>query len=406
MSLIYFGMNNKTKNIMKKLYVLFVAILFATTVFSQTSGEQINELIEFLSSSGKSKESIKEIIKGSIDEPDLYNDLWKKLVEEAMNQDSSQWEFLNDLNIEFKTFQAADSSSSSLGFSYDFDFDYAKFEKKGNSRVSNSFGLTAKGNVAFKKEMNPNDFLETNLNYSFSKFIGGVINKNNDEYYEKLNIIEDSLVTFENPNSAEAMKLWNNFGKYLTFSNQYYYSISPKIVFESNQDFSQTQFAPGVTFNFGAKAWNKNSTLSKLNIFDYPFAILRVITKTDNSFTTYGSTIPVLQLGFDYVVPQNDTIREHLIDNKDPFPRIRIESSFRTLVSRIGKENIFFNAKIRYYQEISAPTEIKNQSLDEHFYFVMSLQSSKGFFVSYANGKLPFDSRNDEVYSLGFNYRF
>lgn len=403
---IYFGVNNKTNFIMKNIFILFVAVLFATSSFSQVSGKQINELIEFLSSSGKSEESIKEIIKGSIDEPELYNELWKKLVYEAMNQDSSKWEFLNDLNVEFKTFQSADSSSSSLGFSYDFDFDYAKFKKRDNSRISNSFGLTAKGNIAFKKEMNPNDFLETNINYSYSKFIGGVINKSNEEYFEKLNTIEDSLVNFENPNSAEAMRLWNKFGNYLTFSNQYYYSISPKIGFESNQDFSQTQFVPGVTLNLGVKAWNKENTLSKLNILDYPFAILRVITKTDNTFTRYGSTIPVLQLGFDYIIPQNDTIREQLIDNKDPFPRMKIESSFRTLVSRIGKENIFFNANIRYYHEINAPSGIKNENLDEHFYFVMALQSSKGFFVSYADGKLPFDARNDEVYSIGFNYKF
>jgi len=386
--------------------MLFVAILIATMGYSQISGEQIYELIKTLSSSGKSEETIKEIIKGSIDEPDLYNDLWKKLVEEAINQDSSKWEFLNDLNIEFKTFQSADSSSSSLGFSYNFDFDYAKFEKRGTSRISKSFGLTTKGNVTFKKKINPNDFLETNINYSYSQFIGGVINKSNDEYFTRLNEIEDSLVNFENPYSTEALKLWNEFGKYLTFSNQYYYSISPKIGFESNQDFTQTQFVPGAYLNLGAKAWNKNNILSKFNVFDYPFAILRVVTKTDNSITPYGSTIPVLQLGFDYVVPQNDTIRENLIDNNDPFPRVKIESSFRTLVSRIGEENIFFNANIRYYQEINAPSEIKSQHLDEHFYFVMSLQSSKGFFVSYANGKLPFDSRKDEVYSIGFNYKF
>ena len=42
----------------------------------------------------------------------------------------------------------------------------------------------------------------------------------------------------------------------------------------------------------------------------------------------------------------------------------------------------------------------------EYFYFVMALQSTSGFYVSYAKGTLPFDARNDEVYAVGFHYKF
>ena len=70
------------------------------------------------------------------------------------------------------------------------------------------------------------------------------------------------------------------------------------------------------------------------------------------------------------------------------------------------KENIFFNANIRYYQELNAESEIISADLDDHIYFVMALQSSSGFYVSYANGKLPFDAKNNEIYSIGFNYKF
>jgi hypothetical protein len=166
------------------------------------------------------------------------------------------------------------------------------------------------------------------------------------------------------------------------------------------------QFTPGLAADLGAKAWNNKNTLAYINIFDYPFALLRLITGTDKKFTPYGSTIPTAQLVFDYVIPTSDTIRKNLAGNLDPFPRIKFETSFRTFITRIKKENIFFNADFRYYQELSAPDAIVQAGLDHHIYFVMALQSSSGFYVSYANGKLPFDATNDEVYSIGFNFKF
>jgi len=392
---------------LNKILYTVIASLITLSSYSQVSGEQLDKLIENLKLSGKSEEVINQVLNGAIDDPELYNDIWKKLVAEAMRNDSSKWKFLNDLNAEFKTFQTADSSQSSLGISYDFNFNYAKFQEKNPSkRISNSLGLVAKGNIAFDKAVNPNDFLETNLNYSYSKYNGGIVKQSDDAVFTRLNEIEDSLVNLKDPGSKKAMQLWNNFGKYITYSNQYYYSISPKFGLESNQDFSKTQFTPGVQVNLGIKSWDKKSKLSKLNIFDYPFALLRLITGTDKSFTPYGSTLPTVRVGIDYVIPQNDTIRELLVDNLDPFPRFTVESGFKTFISRFKKENIFFNANIRYYYELDADSDIQEANLDEHFYFVVALQSSNGLFVSYANGKLPFDAINDEVYSIGFNYNF
>jgi hypothetical protein len=163
---------------------------------------------------------------------------------------------------------------------------------------------------------------------------------------------------------------------------------------------------PGITIDLGIKAWNENNLLSKLNILDYPFAMLRLITSTDKRFTPYGSTLPTFQFSIDYVIPQNDTIRKQLVNNLNPFPRFKFETGFKTLVSNIKNDNIFFSANFRYYQEIKAPKEIVAAKLDMQMYFVMAIESSNGFYVSYANGKLPFDAKNDEVYSIGFNYKF
>ena len=189
-------------------------------------------------------------------------------------------------------------------------------------------------------------------------------------------------------------------------SNQYYYSFSPKFALESNQDFSKKQFTPGISIDLGAKAWNTKNTLSYLNIVDYPFALLRYITGTDKEFTVYGSTLPTVQLTFDYVIPSSDTTRNNLTGKLKPYPRIKFETGFRTFITRITSENIFFNANYRYYRELNAPEAIKRANLSTDSYFVMALQSTSGFFVSYANGKLPFDAKSDEIYSIGFNYKF
>lgn len=434
---------------MKKILLILITSLITTISYSQISSNQINKLIEKLKNGWYndveiqtkvdsitkelnakgitdsktiatmiepiikgmkfyklSEEEIKIVTYGIIQNPDLYNNLWKYFIDQALMLDSTKWKLLKDLNIQFKTFQTTEIPNSSLGFTYDFNFDFAKFKEHNKNRISNSFGISAKGNVAFKKEFNPVDFLETKIHYNYSHFIGGVVSKKDTAIFSKLNRIEDKLVYEKDMQSESATALWAEFGENLELSNQYYYSLSPKFALESNQDFSKKQFTPGLTIDLGTKAWNSKNNLSFLNVFDYPFAVLRYITGTDKKFTVYGSTIPTVQFTFDYVFPSNDTIRENLTGNLDPFKRIKFETSFRTFITRVKKENIFFNANYRYYQEINAPKEIIKANLEINSYLVMALQSTSGFYVSYANGKLPFDAKNDEIYSLGFNYKF
>jgi hypothetical protein len=389
-----------------KYLILTSFLIVATSSYCQVSNNQINDLVKVLRANLKSDEEIKVVIDGIINDPALYNSLWKNFVDQAVIKDTVKWQWLNDLNIQFKTFQTEDNPNASLGFTYDFNFDYASFKRHGQNRRSNKFSFSATGNVAFKSELNPVDFLETKVNYSYANFSGGVVTRADTSVFTKLNQIEDALVREKNPQSAKAIALWDEFGKYLTLSNQYYYAFSPKFSLESNQDFSKTQFTPGLAIDLGAKAWNNNSTLAKFNIFDYPFALIRYIVGTDKKFTVYGSTIPIVQVAFDYVLPSSDSVRNALEGNLDPFPRIKIESGFRTFITRIKKENIFFNANFRYYREVSAPTVIENANLAEYTYLVLALQTTSGFYVSYANGKLPFDAKGDEIYAIGFNFKF
>lgn len=390
---------------MIKVRLLILFMLCSIAGYCQVSSNQINELVKVLKANLKTEQEIKQIIDGIIHDPELYNSFWKNFVDQANMSDSAKWKWLRDLNLQFKTFQTDDNPNASLGLTYDINFDYANFRKQGQNRVSSKFSFSATGNVAFKKEFNPIDFLDTKVNYAYSRFVGGVVSKSDSAVFSELNRVEDMLVNETDPQSPRAQALWEEFGRYLTLSNQYYYAFSPKLSLESNQDFSKTQFTPGLAIDLGAKAWNNKSTLARFNIFDYPFALLRYIVGTDKKLTVYGSTIPIVQFTFDYVLPSSDSVREVLTGNTDPYPRIKFESGFRSFITRIKKESIFFNANYRYYQELSASELIRKAHLDKHSYLALALQTSSGFYVSYVKGKLPFDMKSDEIYSVGFNFK-
>lgn len=382
--------------------IFLMTVLISVNVYSQYTDNQPKEVANTLSLT-KTRQQVEEAIKGLVVDPELYNNLWKNYIEDIFEQNG--WNFLNDANIQFKTFQTEGNPDATLGLTYDIDIDYAKFVAKGNKRISNEFGFSATGNISFAKSYNPTDFLEAKVNYRYAVFAGGVVKQSDAQVFTELNTLGTALTGLD-MQSEEAKKLWMEFSQKLQFTNQFYYAFSGKTGFESNQDFTKKQFTPGIVIDAGMKAWNNNSALAKFNILDYPFALIRYILGTDSKLTAYGATLPTAQIGFDYVVPAEDEVREALIGNTDPFPRLKFETGFRTFIARFEKQNIFFNANYRYYHELRADAAVSDAGLDSHSYFVMALQTTAGLYVSYANGKLPFDAISDEVYSIGFNYKF
>ncbi len=387
---------------MRKLIYLIVILISAYQL-----GAQDRDLLD-MKKSQVLKEEMAAIVKGATKDPELYNNIWSEFLKRVAKKDSTKWRFLNDMNIEFKTFEAQDNIPASLGFSYKLDLKYGKYTENlaKHSRGAQALNFSANGNVAFKKENNPIDFLESNLDYSFTKFKGGVTRVTDNSVLTELNNIEMELAKLDDPNSKEAQALWQKFNKNLKLNNQFYYGIAPKLGFESNQDFTKTQFTYGLVVSAGAKAWDDSNRLAQLNIFDYPFALIRWLLGTDKTLTPYGSTLPTIQFAVDFVNPTSDSLRKVALGELKPFPRSKLEAGFKTFIVRKGKENIFFVANARMYSEINPDDKIKNARLDVFNYYVFALQSSSGLFVSYANGKLPFDAKKDEVYSIGFNYKF
>lgn len=341
-------------------------------------------------------------IKEIFSKPDLLNDLFSKNLTLLEKKSSTPYKFIRELNLKPKTFQA-DSFPVSLGFEYNYENSWTKNKKRGKSLFLQNYDLSFNGDVAFKKKQNPNSFLESSFSYDGAFMWGGQPMKIDDATSDKIEEIEDSILE-RRLRKEPYLDLYQKVNSLITVTDQFYLGVKGKFAFESNQDFTKRQFSPGILIGFGAKGWNKNEALRYLNILDYPFAVIRLLTGTDATFNVYGATFPSFLFGLDYVIPDNDTVRKNLIGNKDPFSRLRFEIGFKTRVARIGKEVIHFSSSFRWYKELNAANAIKINNLDRSTFFVASLESYTGLFVSYTTGKLPFDRKNDQVYALGFRY--
>jgi hypothetical protein len=141
-------------------------------------------------------------------------------------------------------------------------------------------------------------------------------------------------------------------------------------------------------------------------VHDWPFAAIRWLSGTDETFSPRGSTIPTVLIGVDLVDPQSGVVKQAQ-SGKSTFTRFRTEAAFRTPIVRIMQNNLaYFEADYRYYRELNAPEEAKKEKLDKFEYFTSALILSNGLYVSYSTGKLPLDAKSDQVYELGFKFNF
>jgi hypothetical protein len=337
-------------------------------------------------------------------DPDLYNRAWKKILDNK--QKGFVFSLIRDMNIEFKTFELQKEDRIGLGFKYDWDFDWMKYNNLPLKRNGVSIQFQSHGNVAFRKELNPFDFLSTGLSFGGFQYSGGVARQTTAEVRDLLNELEISLAMMTTVEEIENSQEWKTFNEYLQLTDQYYVGFDGVIELENSQDFTKKQLVAGIKLGLGAKGWAENSTLSYFNLPDYPFALIRLITGTDKNFNPDGATIPVLMARVDYVNPVADNTRKTLTGNENSFARLNVEIGFRTLIAEIKEHAIYFNADARFFKELNAPEIIRQADLHRHNFLQVSISSSRGFFASFATGKLPFDATNNNVYELGFRHNF
>ncbi len=384
---------------MKTNIIIFIlTLLNANLVMGQTNSRTLTENYNL------SKNEIKDRIDSLSEDPQNWNNLLEFIENYVTKKDSTYGKWLSDLKLEFKTFQNQDSTRSSLGFSYDLSLERAIIKEQGNLRNGKSVSFESKGNVAFNKLVNPYDFLNSKLSLNLFHTGGGVTitDTNNDlTYYANL---RSKLATYENVDEILKSAEWKEMNEKFILKNSWIIKYDLNAGIESNQDFSKTQNTFGLRFGTGLKSWDRNNIASKMNIIDYPFELIRQITGYDGNIHT-GITIPSLLLGFDYVNPLNDTIRENIEAELKPYPRVNIEIGFRTLLTEVSNRTLYFNSSFKYFKELGASTNIQNKNYSDFSYFTASLTTTSGLYVSYSYGKLPFDRQNDAVYEIGFKYK-
>jgi len=91
-----------------------------------------------------------------------------------------------------------------------------------------------------------------------------------------------------------------------------------------------------------------------------------------------------------------------VLNESGDYSRLSGEVSFKTPLS----SSSYFEADLKYYKEINPPDKIKKAKLDECIYFKAAITTVEGVYISYSNGKLPFDLIDNEIYQLGFKYNF
>jgi hypothetical protein len=347
------------------------------------------------------------------------SDIWRSVLQDPktinktlqtlLAADNPLKKFLDAADIKFKAFDSdKPGKEKSLGFSYDFNRDFTRYYISDETARHDglSLNLSAKGNVAFDKAANPRDFLDSKVLFLGFCSRGGVI-RTTDEVALRLNDLEDAAAKIKtreellrDPNMVELLRIFRE-----NMTTQYYCELAADGGIESDQSFSQKQYTYGGHLAFDIKGWSPDSPWARFNIFDYPFAATRLVLQNDKVWSPRGSAFPTVMVGVDEVMPTGDDPRA-MVGDKGDFPRFKVQAGYRTLVGHINGEAAFFEANVRYYQELGAAAAVKAASLDHATVFTAVLLLPKGTYVSYSTGRLPFDVKDSQVYELGFHYKF
>jgi len=220
-------------------FVLLLTILFGSTNTIQAQEESTKDItLESLKNLLIDSMIIENTFSELFNEPETIltlNKIWKENV-------IPESRFLKDLDLEFKTFKVSNSDSiTGLGIGYSFLKDITRRRFDNESQTGISLSLHAQGNIAFEKNINPEDFLESSLSFHLFKSWGGTITAT-PEVWTKLNELEDSLAVIENSEELINSPVLKEFivvsKKYLT--DQYYLDFSLLGNYESNQDLASS----------------------------------------------------------------------------------------------------------------------------------------------------------------------
>ncbi|MBI3885140.1 MAG: hypothetical protein HY302_05355 [Opitutae bacterium] len=317
---------------------------------------------------------------------------------------------LKNLNVRFKAFEAKDGADASLGleYSYEKSLKHHELDARLGHPLSLSFTLRAKGNIAFDPKRNPADFLDTGASFDLFGSKGGfepVVESR--RWQTELNALTQLASEFTGtPEELDASPVWKEIESRVNaqLSTQYFWRASGNFSLESNQDFTQRQYAYGLLVSGVIRAWNPKSAWADFNLFDWPFAGLRYLTGADSSFQPSGHALPLVLVGLEQVDPQKNAGRLALDPDDSKYGRWRGELAMKTKVARIGGKDVWAFGSYRVFREISPSAAIRNAGLARSEYWAVGVEMENGLGFTYSKGRLPFDRKSEQVFDLGYKF--
>ena len=330
---------------------------------------------------------------------------------------------LEDLHVQFKTFQRDTDGELALGFSYDF----AKTLLVSDEASTRSTEFVATGNVAFDQATNPDDFLVTALRvrwFGSRAFGAGATRADQAENLPDPDV--GTLPPFDPKRFAELAPRVAQVSSsadvrddpdFQALARSYFESVErqlpPELIwdfdlhaaYESNQDFSSRQIAAGASLGGRFVSWDPGAGASKWNVFDYPAAAVRWLAGQDERFRANGEAYPTLVTGLDLVEAARDDTRSAVTDDES-YLRARLEAGLRSRVLDLEDEALFLSAAWRYYGEIDPPAAVRRADTDSSSFLQIQLDLPMGWALTYSTGRLPLDAKDDSTFALGFQVHF
>lgn len=315
---------------------------------------------------------------------------------------------LKPLNLTFVNLQTPDEGGGILGLQYQWTKDLVYDSLRPLGAGYSGFHLTGKadGTATLDPSRNPRDFLDSEVTVNAFGVWGGTIPADAG-WFDKLNALGDSLTRYT---TVEALEASGAFDEFFTqvwgrLTTQLYVTADLSASVEADQRFQRSQTVFGGHLGIDVKAWNPDSGLAKLNVFDWPAAALRYLFGADPSIRPLGSAIPTVVLGLDHVDPGDDPARA-AIDETGPFYRFTAELAYKSPLVSMSGGSLYLEGWLRHYSQMNPSAAVVGADLARFTEATVSLVAPNGLYVAYSHGRLPFDEVSSRVYEAGFRYSF
>lgn len=319
------------------------------------------------------------------------------------------WRLLRDFNFELIGFEEDGRTGFGLAYAYErsaaWKSLYGRNDPDSLTTSGLSYSIRALGKLAANRMINPTDLQEAALSLTYFRSTGGLPRGPESRAWAIQSEIETLAAdttdaVFETPGARGVARYYQE-----SLRNQFHWEIGLDAAVETDQALTERNYLLGAHLFLNLKAWRQDSPLAWMNIVDHPFALIRLLTGYDRTFTPRGSAIPSVLVAYDYVTPEGDTPRT-LAGDSSEYGRVRAELSFKTPLALTGENEFFFSAVWQLYAELAPSDVVTAAGLDTYDFLSLTLESEKGLFVSYGLGQHSFDSDEREFYELGLKTHF